>query len=183
MVTTGCGERALKRVLLSGLKQTVFSSLLLWRLAGCSQVLRTLSWSFCHLSPEITISWASCSCRGMWTAHSGSSCSAIVVEKVSFRKFDTYTDSCQGWTWVVWLRNLIPWIGCLIQDNKYETVLEMWGRWQRAEVPAPEALLCGRCCDSVQVYECGGGGVTVLSEDCRLLSKFHVECTMCSSSL
>lgn len=154
MGTTACGGRALRRVLLTGWEE---------KMTGCSQVLRTLSWSFCHLSPEITISWASCSCRGMWTAHPGSSCSAIVVEKMSFGKSDTYTASCQGWTWVVWLRNLIPWIGCLIQYNKYETVLEMWGRWQRTEgacswTPGLHALLCGRCCNTVRVYECGGGG-------------------------
>lgn len=187
MVTTGCGGRALRRVLLSGWEETVFSSLLLWRLWLAAPGFSELSWSSCHLSPEMTISWASCSCRGMRIAHSGSSCSAIVVEKVSFRKFVTYTDSCQGWTWVVWLRNLIPWIGCLIQDNKYETVRNVStvaedGGCLFLKPWTPRFALWKTLWYSLGLWM-WWWGVIVLREDCRLLSKLHVKCAMCSSSL
>lgn len=54
-------------------------------------------------------------------------------------------------------------------------------------MPVPEALDSTLCFVEDTVIQCGFMnvvvGVTVLREDCRLLSKLHVKCAMCSSSL
>ena len=54
-------------------------------------------------------------------------------------------------------------------------------------MPVPEALDSTLCFVEDAVIQCRFMnvvvGVTVLREDCRLLSKLHVKCAMCSSSL